>query len=66
MPERTGLITIKGRPLTLIGNEVKVGDLAPDFEALANDMSPVRFSAFRGRPLMVIKPVLSGIRVSPG
>lgn len=36
MKERTGLITIKGKPFTLLGNEVKVGDKAPDFEALDN------------------------------
>ena len=26
MNERTGIITMRGNPLTLIGNEVKVGD----------------------------------------
>jgi len=35
--------------LTLVGNEVKVGDEAPDFVVLANDLSPVRFSSFRGK-----------------
>lgn len=44
MAERTGVITMKGNPLTLVGNEVKVGDAAPDFTVLANDLSPVKFS----------------------
>lgn len=49
MRERTGIVAMRGNPLTLIGNEVRVGDGAPDFVALANDLSPVRFSSFRGK-----------------
>lgn len=30
--ERTGIVTLKGNPLTLIGPEIKVGDPAPDFK----------------------------------
>jgi len=48
MGERAGIVTSRGRPLTLVGNEVNVGDEAPDFVALANDFSPVTFSSFRG------------------
>ena len=33
--ERTGVITMKGNPMTLLGPELKVGDKAPDF-ALPN------------------------------
>jgi thiol peroxidase len=40
---------MKGNPLTLVGNEVKVGDRAPDFEALGSDLSAVPFSSFRGK-----------------
>ena len=40
MAERPGVITMKGHPLTLVGQEVQVGDLAPDFEVIANDLSP--------------------------
>jgi len=49
MEERKGIITMKGQPLTLLGKELKVGEPAPDFEALANDLSPVKLSSFRGR-----------------
>ena len=49
MKERTGIITMKGNPLTLVGNEVKVGERAPEFEVLSNDLSPVKFSSFRGK-----------------
>jgi thiol peroxidase len=49
MKERHGLITMKGNPLTLVGNEVKVGEKAPDFMALDNDLTPVQFSSYRGK-----------------
>jgi thioredoxin-dependent peroxiredoxin len=49
MEERTGAITFKGNPLTLLGNERKVGDAAPDCELLGNDLSPVKLSSYRGR-----------------
>ena len=53
MEEHTGIITMKGNPLTLIGKEVKVGDLAPDFEVLDNDLSPVKLSSFQGKVCVI-------------
>ena len=53
MKERTGIITMKGNPLTLLGNEVKVGDVAPDCEVLSNDLSPITLSSFRGKVCIV-------------
>jgi thiol peroxidase len=49
MKERTGLVTMKGNPVTLLGNEVKVGQPAPDVELVANDLSTVRLSSFSGK-----------------
>jgi len=49
MKERKDLITMKGKPLTLLGQEVKVGDKAPNFTVIANDLSAVDLSSFRGR-----------------
>jgi thiol peroxidase len=49
MPERTGIVTVGGNPVTLVGNEVKAGDRAPDFEVVDGDMKPVRFSSFDGK-----------------
>ena len=49
MEERTDIITMKGSSLTLIGKELKVGNSAPEFEVLANDLSPVKLSSFRGK-----------------
>jgi len=53
LKERTGIITMRGNPLTLIGNEVKVGDVAPDFVVLDNNLSPVKFSSFRGKTCII-------------
>jgi thiol peroxidase len=58
MEERTGIITMKGNPLTLIGKELKVGDSAPDVEVLDNNLSPVKLSSFRGK-ICVISSVPS-------
>lgn len=49
MKERAGVITMKGSPLTLVGPALKMGDPAPDFEALGNDLTPIKFSSFRGK-----------------
>jgi len=54
MEERTGLVTMKGKPLTLVGKEVKVGQKAPDAELVANDLSAVRLSSLcRGKVSIV-------------
>ena len=42
-------ITFKHNPVTLLGNEVKVGDKAPDFTVLANDLSPVSLKDSEGK-----------------
>lgn len=47
--ERTGLITSQGKPITLLGEELKVGDRAPDFKVLDNSMQPVSLAAFAGK-----------------
>lgn len=39
--ERTNVVTMKGNPVTLLGREVKVGDKAPDFTALAGLGAPM-------------------------
>jgi len=41
--ERTGLVTLRGQPLTLQGRPLAVGTLAPAFTAIANDMSTYSF-----------------------
>ena len=53
MKERTGIITMRGNPLTLVGEEVKVGDPAPDFVVLNNNLSPIKFSSYRGKTCII-------------
>lgn len=53
MEERTGIITIQGNPLTLLGKEIKVGDKAPDFNLLDNDLNPVNLSSYSGKALII-------------
>ncbi|MGL4363750.1 MAG: thiol peroxidase [Bacteroidales bacterium] len=42
-------VTFKGSPITLKGNEAKVGNSAPDFTVFAPDLSPVKLSDFKGK-----------------
>jgi thioredoxin-dependent peroxiredoxin len=53
MQERDGLVTMKGNPITLVGSELEVGDKAPDFVAIDNDLNPVNFDSFRGKVCII-------------
>ncbi len=47
-------ITFDGNPLTLVGDTVQVGDNAPDFELIANDMSTVSLNDFANKTTIII------------
>ena len=49
MVERKGAVTLRGNPMTLVGPELKVGDKAPDFQLLGNDMKPVTLADTAGK-----------------
>jgi thiol peroxidase len=53
MAERVGVITMKGNPLTLTGHEIKAGDKAPDATLVANDLSEVKLSSFKGKKIIL-------------
>jgi len=53
MEERSGIITMKGNPLTLAGHALSIGNKAPDFEVTGNDMKPVKFSSFSGKVCII-------------
>ena len=53
MAERKDVVKFKGNPLTLVGHELKVGDKAPEAEVLANDLSEVKLSGFRGKVCVI-------------
>jgi thiol peroxidase len=47
--ERPGLVTSRGKPLTLLGEEVRVGDKAPNFQVLDHSMQPVTLGSYQGK-----------------
>ncbi|WP_027720341.1 thiol peroxidase [Maridesulfovibrio zosterae] len=53
MNERTGVITFQGNPLTLIGDEIKVGDKAPKFSATDNGLAPKSLDDYAGKVLIL-------------
>ncbi len=54
MEERTGVVTFTGNPLTLLGPDVGAGQPAPDAELVANDLSPVALSSFKGKVCAIV------------
>lgn len=56
MIERTGEITAGGNPVTLLGEKINVGDKAPDFTALKNDLSEFKLSDVKGAKLISVVP----------
>ncbi|MCS6925735.1 MAG: thiol peroxidase [Candidatus Binatia bacterium] len=46
-------VTLRGNPLTLGGNEVKVGQAAPDFTVIDNNLQPVRLSDAKGKVIIL-------------
>ncbi|MCQ6274394.1 thiol peroxidase [Bacillus sp. V3B] len=56
-------VTFGGNAVTLLGNEVKVGDKAPNFSVLANDLSPVTLEDSKGsvRIISVVPSIDTGV-----
>lgn len=46
---RSDVVTIEGKPVTLAGGEVKVGQKAPDFKVVTRDLKEVDYMDFKGR-----------------
>lgn len=53
MQERTGIITVLGNPMTLLGPSLEKGDTAPDATLLDNDLNPIRLSSYRGKTCVI-------------
>lgn len=53
MTERMDVVTMKGTPLTLVGDEFRMGHAAPDAVLLDNDLKPVNLSDYRGKVVVV-------------
>ncbi len=54
MSERAGAVTFQGNPLTLVGDELKVGDACPEVELVGNDLSPVNLGRYQGKVLVLL------------
>ena len=52
--ERKNGTTLKGNPFTLVGAEIKVGQKAPEFTALAGDLSPVTLASSKGKTRLIV------------
>ncbi|WP_214853208.1 MULTISPECIES: thiol peroxidase [unclassified Exiguobacterium] len=56
------MATFKGNPITLQGTAVQVGQTAPDFQVLANDLSPVTRDTYQGvRIISVVPSIDTGV-----
>jgi len=49
MTEQSGAVTFKGKPMTLEGPEIKVGDKAPHFKLVGNDLADIECKSFHGK-----------------
>lgn len=53
MSERSGATTLHGNPLTLLGEEPKVGEKAPNTVLTGNDLKPVPLSSYEGKVVLI-------------
>ena len=49
-------VTFQGDPITLKGTQVKVGDTAPDFTVVDNDLNPLKLSDTKGKRVFLTVP----------
>ena len=52
--ERKNATLMKGNPVTLVGNEVRVGSKAPEFSVLDNDNKPVTLSSLGNKTRILL------------
>ena len=51
--ERKGVVTLKGNPVTLLGEEIKIGQKAPGFVVLDSDLQEVSLDTFAGKVKLI-------------
>lgn len=52
--ERTGKVTMKGNPVTLLGPELKAGDKAPDFKLVNGSLQEVSLAGSAGKTRVLL------------
>lgn len=53
MPDVTDNVTMKGNPVTLEGNDVQIGNDAPNCTLTANDLSAFELSSLKGKTVIL-------------
>ncbi|NOX59327.1 MAG: thiol peroxidase, partial [Planctomycetes bacterium] len=53
MAERAGAVTFKGSPMTLVGDELKVGAALPSFTLTGQDMGDITNANYAGKVLVL-------------
>lgn len=53
MEKRKGLVTMKGNPVTLVGNTLTKGQMAQDFTALNLDLTPFHLKENLGKKIII-------------
>lgn len=51
--KKTGVITFKGNPMTLLGPELKIGAAAPEFKVVDNGLQPVTLADSQGKVRLI-------------
>jgi thioredoxin-dependent peroxiredoxin len=54
MTTTTETVTFKGNPLHLTGEQINVGDPAPDFKVVDADLKPVGLSSLKGKVAVLV------------
>lgn len=49
-------VTFNGDPITLEGNQIRVGDTAPDFTVMDNGLKPLTLKDTKGKRVLVVVP----------
>jgi len=53
MMTRSAMATIEGKPITLLGDEIKVGQKAPQFKVLNSDMEEITLENFKDKVKLI-------------
>ena len=53
MSEQANAVTFKGNPMTLVGDQVNVGDKAPDVSLVGTDLGEKKISDFAGKTVIL-------------
>lgn len=49
-------VTFQGSPITLVGNQLKIGDIAPEFVVIDNNLNPIKLSDTKGKRVFLTVP----------